>query len=41
MQTIFQTSLTPEQYAEQEYHKQVKAPENWGAGQTRWENRLD
>ena len=28
MQTIFQTSLTPEQYAEQEYHKQVKPPEN-------------
>jgi hypothetical protein len=28
MQTIFQTSLTPEQYAEQEYHKQVKAPGN-------------
>ena len=28
MQTIFQTSLTPEQYAEQEYHQQVKAPGN-------------
>ncbi len=28
MQRIFQTSLTPEQYAEQEYHKQVKPPEN-------------
>ncbi len=26
MQTIFQTSLTPEQYAEQEYHRQVPAP---------------
>lgn len=26
MQTIFQTSLTPEQYVEQEHHKQVKAP---------------
>jgi hypothetical protein len=28
MQTIIQTSLTPEQYAEQEHHKQVKAPGN-------------
>jgi hypothetical protein len=28
MQTIYQTSLTPEQYVEQEYHKQVHAPEN-------------
>jgi hypothetical protein len=28
MQTIYLTSLTPEQYVEQEYHKQVKAPEN-------------
>ena len=28
MQTIFQTSLTPEQYAEQGYHKQVRRPEN-------------
>jgi len=28
MQTIFKTSLTPEQYAEQDYHKQVRAPEN-------------
>jgi len=28
MQTIFQTSLTPEQYAEQEHHKQVPPPEN-------------
>jgi hypothetical protein len=28
MQTIFKTSLTPEQYAEQEYHKQVRPPEN-------------
>jgi hypothetical protein len=28
MQRIFQTSLTPEQYAEQEYHRQVPAPEN-------------
>lgn len=28
MQTIFRTSLTPEQYAEQEYHKQVRPPEN-------------
>ncbi len=28
MQRIFPTSLTPEQYAEQAYHKQVKAPEN-------------
>jgi Domain of unknown function (DUF6431) len=27
MQRIFQTSLTPEQYAEQEYHKQVPSPE--------------
>jgi hypothetical protein len=28
MQTIYPTSLTPNQYAEQEYHKQVKAPIN-------------
>ena len=28
MQRIFQTSLTPEQYVEQEYHKQVRPPEN-------------
>jgi hypothetical protein len=28
MQKIISTSLTPEQYAEQEYHKQVKPPEN-------------
>jgi len=28
MQTIFQTSLTPEQYAEGEFHKQVQPPEN-------------
>ena len=28
MQRIFQTSLTPEQYAEQDYHKQVPPPEN-------------
>jgi len=28
MQTIYPTSLTPEQYAEQEYHKQVKPLEN-------------
>jgi hypothetical protein len=28
MQQIYPTSLTPEQYAEQEYHKQVKRPEN-------------
>ena len=28
MQTIFQTSLTPEQYAEQDYQRQVKSPEN-------------
>jgi len=28
MQRIFQTSLTPEQYAEQDHHKQVKPPEN-------------
>jgi hypothetical protein len=27
MQTIYPTSLTPEQYVEQEYHKQVKPPE--------------
>ena len=27
MQTIFQTSLTPEQYAEQNYQKQVPPPE--------------
>lgn len=26
MQTIYPTSLTPEQYAEQEYHKQVRPP---------------
>jgi hypothetical protein len=28
MQTIYPTSLTPEQYAEQEYHRQVQPPEN-------------
>ena len=28
MQTIYPTSLTPEQYAEQEHHKQVPPPEN-------------
>ena len=28
MQTIYPTSLTPEQYSEQEYHKQVRPPEN-------------
>jgi hypothetical protein len=28
MQRIFQTSLTPEQYAEQEHHRQVPPPEN-------------
>ena len=28
MQTIFQTSLTPEQYAQQDYHSQVPRPEN-------------
>jgi len=28
VQTIYPTSLTPEQYAEQDYHRQVKAPEN-------------
>ena len=28
VQTIFQTSLTPEQYVEQEYERQVKPPEN-------------
>ena len=28
MQRIIQTSLTPEQYAQQEYHKQVSPPEN-------------
>lgn len=28
MQTIFRTSLTPEQYAQQEYHKQVRPPES-------------
>ena len=28
MQTIFQTSLTPEQYAAQKHHEQVKPPEN-------------
>ena len=28
MQNIFKTSLTPQQYVEQDYHKQVKAPEN-------------
>ena len=28
MQTIFQTSLTPEQYAEQDHQRQVKPPEN-------------
>lgn len=28
MQTIVKTSLTPQQYAEQDYQKQVKPPEN-------------
>ncbi len=28
MQTIYPTSLTPEQYAEQDHHKQVRPPEN-------------
>src|SRR5512146_2570976 len=28
MQTIYPTSLTPEQYAEQNSHKQVRPPEN-------------
>jgi len=28
MQSIFKTSLTPQQYFEQDYQKQVKAPEN-------------
>jgi hypothetical protein len=28
MQTIYPTSLTPEQYVEQEYHQQVRPPEN-------------
>jgi len=28
MQTIFQTSLTPEEYAEQDYQRQVRPPEN-------------
>jgi len=28
MQRIFPTSLTPEQYAQQDYHKQVRPPEN-------------
>jgi len=28
MQTIYQTSLTPEQYVEQAYHQQVRPPEN-------------
>ena len=28
MQTIYPTSLTPEQYAEQDYHKQVRPPES-------------
>jgi hypothetical protein len=28
MQTIFQTSLTPQQYVEQDYQKQVRPPEN-------------
>ena len=28
MQNIYPTSLTPEQYVEQKYHKQVKTPEN-------------
>jgi Domain of unknown function (DUF6431) len=28
MQRIFKTSLTPEQYAQHAYHKQVPAPEN-------------
>lgn len=28
MQKIFQTSLTPEQYAHSEYHRQVPPPEN-------------
>jgi hypothetical protein len=28
MQTIYPTSLTPEQHVEQEYHQQVRPPEN-------------
>jgi len=28
VQTIYPTSLTPEQYAQQNYHKQVRPPEN-------------
>jgi hypothetical protein len=28
MQTIYPTSLTPEQYVEQDYHKHVRPPEN-------------
>jgi hypothetical protein len=28
MQRIYPTSLTPEQYAQQDYHRQVPAPEN-------------
>jgi hypothetical protein len=28
VQTIYPTSLTPEQYAEQEYHRQVNPPDN-------------
>ena len=28
MQTIYPTSLTPEQYAQQKYHQQVRPPEN-------------
>jgi hypothetical protein len=28
MQTIYPTSLTPEQYVEQEYHQQVRPPQN-------------
>ena len=28
MQTIYPTSLTPEKYVEEEYHKQVRPPEN-------------
>ncbi len=28
MQTIYPTSLTPDQYVEREYHKQVRPPEN-------------
>jgi len=28
MQTTFQTSLTPEQYVEQDYQHQVSPPEN-------------